>query len=132
MLMYRYFLLFVTSATVSSFYLPKQPTFTASNVKIASTGLPEVSESSFSRIPQQICVAGATGRTGIKVVEELLDQGKDVVALVRDLEKAKENLPCDDGDDFVPQLTVSYENQILFHFYKSFYRKNHEVFSFSR
>jgi len=106
MLKYRYFLLFVTSATVSSFYLPKQPTFTASNVKIASIGLPEVSESSFSQIPQKICVAGATGRTGIKVVEELLDQGKEVVALVRDLEKAKEKLPCDSDEDFVPQLTV--------------------------
>lgn len=41
----------------------------------------------------QVAVAGATGRTGRLVVEELLSRGIAVVALARDKEKAKEVLP---------------------------------------
>ena len=43
--------------------------------------------------PQRIAVTGATGRTGTLVVEQLVDRGMNVVALVRDLEKAEEKLP---------------------------------------
>jgi len=42
----------------------------------------------------QVAVAGATGRTGRLVVEELLSRGIGVVALARDKEKANEVLPA--------------------------------------
>ena len=41
----------------------------------------------------RVAVTGATGRTGRLVVEELLDRGVEVVAMVRDLEKAEEAFP---------------------------------------
>ena len=44
-----------------------------------------VSSSSITK--KKVAVAGATGRTGMLVVEELLNRGVEVVALVRDLEK---------------------------------------------
>jgi len=53
-------------------------------------------------LPKKVAVAGATGRTGRLVVEELLKRDIDVVALVRDLKKAKETLPTDE----VGKLTV--------------------------
>lgn len=47
-----------------------------------------------SRVIQSVAVAGATGRTGRLVVQELLDRGvPTVIALVRDQNKAKEVLP---------------------------------------
>lgn len=48
-----------------------------------------------------VAVAGATGRTGSLVVQELLGRDVGVVAMVRDLEKAKEKFP-----DPNPKLTV--------------------------
>lgn len=38
----------------------------------------------------KVAVAGATGRTGRLVVQELLDRGVEVVAMVRDMKKAEE------------------------------------------
>ena len=46
-----------------------------------------------SDVVKTVAVAGATGRTGSLVVQELLDRGVGVVALVRNLDKAKEVLP---------------------------------------
>lgn len=40
-----------------------------------------------------IAVTGATGRTGSLVVQELMDRGYNVVAMVRDMNKAKTCLP---------------------------------------
>lgn len=51
--------------------------------------------SSSSSTKKKVAVAGATGRTGMLVVEELLNRGVEVVALVRDLEKADEVLRKD-------------------------------------
>jgi uncharacterized protein YbjT (DUF2867 family) len=42
---------------------------------------------------KKVAVAGATGRTGSLVVEELLDRGVPTVALVRDEKKALEKFP---------------------------------------
>ncbi|MFK8182652.1 MAG: SDR family oxidoreductase [Phormidesmis sp.] len=41
----------------------------------------------------KILVAGATGQTGKRVVRQLLEQGMEVKALVRDLAKAESELP---------------------------------------
>lgn len=41
----------------------------------------------------KILVAGATGQTGKRVVSQLLEQGIEVKALVRDMAKAKSELP---------------------------------------
>jgi len=49
-------------------------------------------------MPKTVAVTGATGRTGSLVVEELLGRGINVVALVRDMQKAKDTLPSVEGD----------------------------------
>jgi len=41
----------------------------------------------------KVLVAGATGQTGKRVVRELLERGVEVTALVRDVDKAKSELP---------------------------------------
>ena len=41
----------------------------------------------------KILVAGATGQTGRRIVQELVEKGMEVRALVRDEAKAKEILP---------------------------------------
>lgn len=46
-----------------------------------------------SDVVQTVAVAGATGRTGSLVVQELLNRGVSVVALVRNFDKAEEVLP---------------------------------------
>jgi hypothetical protein len=46
-------------------------------------------------VVSKVAVAGATGRTGRLVVQELLDRGVEVVAMVRDLDKANEILSSD-------------------------------------
>mmetsp|Transcript_27537 Transcript_27537/g.40683 ORF Transcript_27537/g.40683 Transcript_27537/m.40683 type:complete len:378 (+) Transcript_27537:57-1190(+) len=49
-------------------------------------------------IVSKVAVAGATGRTGSLVVQELIDRGVNVVAMVRDLEKASDVLgPIKEG-----------------------------------
>lgn len=48
--------------------------------------------------PKNIAVAGATGRTGRYVVQELLERGMNVKAIVRDIPKAQQ-LFLDNNDD---------------------------------
>jgi len=64
--------------------------------------------------PKRVAVAGATGRTGKLVVQKILERNKSnsnsnvhVVALVRDLAKAKETLPSDDSNISVVQCDLS-------------------------
>ena len=47
----------------------------------------------------QVLIAGATGKTGKHIVRQLIDDGVSVKALVRDLERAKAELP--DATEFV-------------------------------
>lgn len=55
-----------------------------------------------SNVVNKVAVAGATGKTGRLVVQELLDRGvKDVVAIVRDSKKASEIFP-----DVIPNLSI--------------------------
>jgi NADPH:quinone reductase-like Zn-dependent oxidoreductase len=54
-------------------------------------------------VVQKVAVAGATGRTGRLVVQELLDRQVPVVAMVRSMDKAKETFPDKvDNLDIVP------------------------------
>ena len=62
--------------------------------------------------PQKVAVTGATGRTGRLVVQELLERDVNVVALVRDLDKAKETLPLDDDNLSVIKCDLSNEDDI--------------------
>ena len=48
-----------------------------------------------------VFVAGATGQTGRRIVKELLGQGFEVRAGVRDIEKAKQSIPSSDNLEFV-------------------------------
>lgn len=64
-----------------------------SQTSTTSTSSATSLQSSTSEIVKKVAVAGATGRTGSLVVEELVRRKVNVVALVRDLEKAKEKLP---------------------------------------
>eukprot|EP00815_Leptocylindrus_aporus_P012062 CAMPEP_0116059204 /NCGR_PEP_ID=MMETSP0322-20121206/5655_1 /TAXON_ID=163516 /ORGANISM="Leptocylindrus danicus var. apora, Strain B651" /LENGTH=328 /DNA_ID=CAMNT_0003543537 /DNA_START=364 /DNA_END=1350 /DNA_ORIENTATION=+ len=63
-------------------------------------------------VPRKVAVAGATGRTGSLVVKGLLERGVDVVALVRDVEKANEKLPIDDEKLFVLKCDLGNEDEI--------------------
>ncbi len=58
---------------------------TNTNTSSSATEMPMMSS-------KKIAVTGATGRTGSLVVEELLDRGMNVIALVRDLDKAESTL----------------------------------------
>eukprot|EP00979_Chaetoceros_neogracilis_P008869 scaffold1988_cov230-Chaetoceros_neogracile.AAC.1 len=61
-----------------------------------------------------IAVTGATGRTGSLLVQELLDRGNNVVAMVRDEAKAKESLPTPDGDHLkIVKCDLSSEDDII-------------------
>ena len=51
-----------------------------------------------------VFVAGATGQTGKRMVKELLKQGYEVRAGVRDIAKAKDALPKDDNLELVSFL----------------------------
>lgn len=58
--------------------------------------------------PRKVAVAGATGRTGRLVVQKLLEKGSvQVVALVRDLNKAKEALPYDNSNISILKCDLS-------------------------
>lgn len=60
----------------------------------------------------KIAVTGATGRTGVLVVQELLDRGVDVVAMVRDLSKANEKFPNPSSRLAILQCDLSSEQEI--------------------
>ena len=62
-------------------------------------------------LPKKVVVAGATGRTGSLVVEELRKRNVAVVALVRDLEKAN-NLFSGDEDVSIVQCNLASESEI--------------------
>jgi len=58
--------------------------------------------------PKKVAVAGATGRTGRLVVQKLLErESVQVVALVRDLNKAKETLPYDNSKISIVKCDLS-------------------------
>ena len=61
-------------------------------------------------LPKKVAVAGATGRTGSLVVEELRRRNVEVVALVRDLEKAN-NLFSDEAVSIV-KCNLASESEI--------------------
>jgi uncharacterized protein YbjT (DUF2867 family) len=58
-----------------------------------------------------VAVLGATGRTGQLVVQQLLDRSESndvqVVAVVRDLKKAKETLPAENSNFFIVKCDLS-------------------------
>lgn len=60
----------------------------------------------------KVAVCGATGRTGKLVVDELLDRGIDVVAIVRSAEKAESELPYQDTKVTIVQCDLSSERDI--------------------
>lgn len=63
--------------------------------------------------PRKVAVAGATGRTGRLVVQKLLDKGSvQVVALVRDITKAKETLPYDNSNISILKCDLSNPDDI--------------------
>jgi len=62
-------------------------------------------------LPKKVAVAGATGRTGSLVVEELRKRNVAVVALVRDLEKANNLFSGDEGVSIV-KCNLASESEI--------------------
>lgn len=60
----------------------------------------------------KVAVCGATGRTGKLVVDELLDRGIDVVAIVRSAQKAENELPYQDPKVTIVQCDLSSEREI--------------------
>lgn len=80
-------LLLVSLPWFHVFGFPVTPLFAAT----AATA--QLTEPTLKDVATKVAVTGATGRTGRLVVEELLAREVGVVAMVRDLEKAKEVFP---------------------------------------
>jgi hypothetical protein len=68
----------------------------------AENGAEEVLPTPTKDVVKKVAVAGATGKTGRLVVQELLDRGVQVLGIVRSLEKAEETFP-----DEVSNLEIS-------------------------
>lgn len=82
------------------FFLVRTAAFAATTTTVDVAVAPAVVPT--REIVSRVAVTGATGRTGRLVVQELLDRGVQVVAMVRDLEKAKEVLEFSE-DDTTPE-----------------------------
>ena len=97
-----------TPLLVTAFSFPPLAVFSTATVSASETSI------SLAGIigPQKVAVTGATGRTGRLVVQELLERDVNVVALVRDLDKAKETLPLDDDNLSVIKCDLSNEDDI--------------------
>ena len=78
------------------FFLVRAAAFAATTTTVDVTIAPAVVPT--KEVVSRVAVAGATGRTGRLVVQELLERGVQVVAMVRDLEKAKEVLEFSEDD----------------------------------
>jgi hypothetical protein len=63
-------------------------------------------------VVKKVGVTGATGRTGRFVVEELLERGVEVVAMVRSVEKANEVFPDEPPNLKIMQCDLMNKNDI--------------------
>jgi len=63
-------------------------------------------------VVSKVAVTGATGRTGRLVVKELRNRGVNVVAIVRDLEKAKEVFSDEDDGIHIREMNLASEEEI--------------------
>lgn len=75
--------------------------------------LPVLSDALSSKLPRTVAVTGATGKTGSLVVNELIARGDSVVALVRNMEKAKEVLPSSNSLLKIVVCDLSSEQDII-------------------
>jgi len=101
------FLLFATSVVITQVNAFAATTVTIPNPVTAAT------TTSSKPWVSRVAVTGATGRTGRYVVQELINRGIDVVAMVRDKVKAEEAFECyisqkedDNRNDNVPTVTI--------------------------
>jgi len=78
----------------------------------AANSIPE-SAVNGSNTSKTIAVTGATGRTGSLVVKELIDRGYNVVAMVRDMNKAKTCLPSSGENLKILKCDLGSEDQII-------------------
>ena len=88
---------------------------TSTSLSLASTPADDNTEPEtiqLADVVQTVAVAGATGRTGSLVVQELLNRGVSVIAMVRNLDKAEETLPTSDGSLKVIQCNLGDEDAI--------------------
>lgn len=80
----------VLATNSDAFTIPSFSTVVANGVK---EGIDAELIKNFDPSAKTIAVTGATGRTGSLVVKELLNRGKNVIAIVRDEQKAADVLP---------------------------------------
>lgn len=72
----------------------------------AGTSTQETQTPAPQQTKKKIFVAGSSGRTGKKIVQQLLSKGFAVRAGAVDLDKARSNLPTDPGVDIVSRQNV--------------------------
>lgn len=106
------------SAIVASTYHHNQhqPAISTASASLASTPANDAETEpepiQLSDVVSSVAVAGATGRTGSLVVQELLNRGVSVVALVRNLDKAEETLPTSSANLKVIKCDLGNEGDI--------------------
>lgn len=112
--------MFTTCRILVTFFFPVialSLTTTVSTANGASRNSPLFATSKMVALPsgqlRKAAVCGATGRTGKLVVDELLNRGIDVVAIVRTTEKAESELPCQDPKVTVVKCNLSFEQEIV-------------------
>lgn len=93
----------MSTALLSTPHLfPRSIPFKFSTQMSAATAIPQETEApTADQTKKRIFVAGSSGRTGRKIVEQLLSKGFAVRAGALDLDKARSNLPNDPNVNFV-------------------------------
>lgn len=89
---YQCFCLALLATEVSSFISASNPR-RANRLAVQASESKETLPTATKDVAKKVAVAGATGRTGKLVVQELLARNVQVLAMVRSLDKAKESFP---------------------------------------
>jgi hypothetical protein len=107
-----FYLIALFSTSVSSFIsASKQPT-RASFLGASGADAEGILPIPTREVVKKVAVAGATGRTGKLVVQELLNRNVQVLGMVRSLDRAKETFPKANSDLAIVKVDLTNEKEI--------------------